>query len=813
MYKLSGGRKIIFNQTIQVTNMLKKKSTSFKSYLTLNHIKKEIADIESGKVNSALLRENFTKRHIGPIDENSTRTMLKVVGVDNIDQLLEQSIPNKIRLNSKEKEYVDKVLGTPISEKMALEYISVLSKQNIINQNYIGCGFHSTFVPPVILRNLTENPGWYTSYTPYQAEISQGRLEGLLQFQTMISELTGLPFSNASLLDEATAAGESVYLAYSHLNGKRKEFFVDNDVYPFVKELIETRASKIGIKVIYGNINDHSNLDNKNVCGFFIQNPSNNGKVSDHSETVKKIKENGAIAICSADILSLLIVKSPGDMGFDICVGTTQRFGVPMMNGGPHAGFMSVKDELKRKIPGRVVGVSVDSNGNKAIRLSLQTREQHIRRERATSNICTAQALLANMSVFYAIFYGKKGLKDQAERVYALSKILTDELLRLNIKVVNKSSEIFDTVVIDCNKSNINSQKLLEFMYSKNINLRNFYDKNHVGISLNETVTTTDLNTLINYISEFTTQKNSEININFSNVVLPTNGFNKGLLRTSKFLEQSVFNSNNSETKFMRYLYHLQKKDYSLLDGMIPLGSCTLKLNAAAELIPITWPEFSNIHPFSPSNQRKGYELMIKELSDYLKAITQFDCVSLQPNSGANGEFAGILAIKRYFHSKGESNRNIVLIPSSAHGTNPATAAIAGMKVVVVNSDKKGNCDINDLHEKIAKHKKDLACIMITYPSTHGVFEEAIKDITHAIHEAGGQVYIDGANMNAQCLLTAPGVIGGDVCHLNLHKTFAIPHGGGGPGVGPICAKKHLEPFLPGHFELGNFLIKVQKML
>jgi glycine dehydrogenase len=505
----------------------------------------------------------------------------------------------------------------------------------------------------------------------------------------------------------------------------------------------------------------------------------------------------------------MMLVKPAGEMGFDVAVGSAQRFGVPMMNGGPHAGFMSVSEELKRKMPGRVVGISRDSNGNSALRLALQTREQHIKREKATSNICTAQALLANMATFFAMFYGKEGLIKIANRVSSYANVLTNELNKLGYATVNKPSEIFDTVVIDCRKSGkINSEELLNYFYEKKINLRNFYDSNHVGISFNDTNTTHDLHTLVNLFAKFKEKSVFKVTIDFSTFKAPSEVISQNLLRNNNFLNQDFFNKYTSETKIMRYMYFLQKKDYSLLDGMIPLGSCTLKLNSAAELIPITWPQFANIHPFSPSDQRNGYEIMIDRLCEQLKAITQFDCVSLQPNSGAQGEFAGIMTIKRYQEKNGEEHRNIVLIPSSAHGTNPATAAICGMKVVVVNSDKEGNVDMDDLKAKIEKHKHNLSCIMITYPSTHGVFEEAIIEINKLIHAAGGQVYMDGANMNAQCLLTAPGVIGADVCHLNLHKTFAIPHGGGGPGVGPICAKKHLKDFLPGHFEFTSKKIK-----
>lgn len=536
-----------------------------------------------------------------------------------------------------------------------------------------------------------------------------------------------------------------------------------------------------------------SNFDNSDLCGVLIQNPDNFGKIQDFSKTVAYIKSKGALTIQAADILSLVLLKSAGDQGFEVCVGSAQRFGVPMMNGGPHAGFMAVKQELNRKIPGRVVGISKDNAGNPALRLALQTREQHIKRERATSNICTAQALLANMSVFYSIYHGKKGLIEIASRIVSFSSILSKGLISLGFKLKNQSSEIFDTVVV------IDSQScsiVTEFQKRK-INLR-LIDNQSFGISFNDTTTIVDLEELLSIFSEL---KKSTLKIEANAEGDYRSILNKDLVRQGSFLEHDIFNKYSSESQIMRYIYHLQKKDYSLLDGMIPLGSCTMKLNAAAELIPITWAKLANIHPFSPENQRLGYKQLITELSEQLKAITQMDHVSLQPNSGANGEMAGILAIRRYQESIGQKHRNIVLIPSSAHGTNPATAAICGLKNIVVLSDSNGNIDVKDFKEKAEKHKDNLACAMITYPSTHGVFEESIKDLAEIVHKNGGQLYIDGANLNAQVGYTAPGILGGDVCHLNLHKTFAIPHGGGGPGVGPICVKSHLSPFVPGHHE------------
>lgn len=725
--------------------------------------------------------------------------MLSVVKSNSIEELVNECIPASIKLSEKSFKESNKTLGIGMPESLGLELLKSYANENEIFKDYIGLGYYPTFVPPVILRTITENPGWYTSYTPYQAEISQGRLESLLNYQTMISELTGLPFSNASLLDEATAAGESLYLAFGEFNRKRSTFLLDVNVFPFVKEVIYTRAE--GINVTIKEIDTRSeelkkNLDSS-ICGVYIQNPSDTGLVSDLTEQVKLIKENGSIAIMGSDLLSLMKFKSARDMGFHVCVGSSQRFGVPMMNGGPHAGFMAVADNLKRKIPGRIVGISKDSQNNPALRLSLQTREQHIKRERATSNICTAQALLANMAVFYSIFYGKEGLNKIADRVYLFTFKLKESLDKLGYVTLNNSNEIFDTIVIDSKNSNINEKELIEFFRSKRINLRLFQNGN-LGISLNEKVLSSDVEELISLFAAFV--KKNPPTISYEKLEV-SSLLKESILRKSNFMNQDVFNSFTNETKILRYIYHLQKKDYSLQDGMIPLGSCTMKLNSASELIPITWSGFSDIHPFSPKNQKNGYKKLIDLLNKKLLAVTQMDCISLQPNSGANGEFAALCSIRAYYKSLGENNRTIVLIPSSAHGTNPASASIAGFKVDIVKSDTNGNIDIVDLNEKVKKYSNQIACMMITYPSTHGVFEETILEASEIIHRAGGQIYIDGANMNAQCGITAPGVIGGDICHLNLHKTFAIPHGGGGPGVGPICAKKHLEPFLPNHIE------------
>ena len=754
-----------------------------------------------------LKHEKFTKRHNGPNDKD-VKSMLDFIGTTSLDSLLKEVIPNSIILSKSEILGQREVLEGPISEKAGMDYLKEIASRNKVFTNYIGNGYHPTFVPPVVLRNVTENPAWYTSYTPYQAEISQGRLESLLNYQTLISELTGLPWANASLLDEATAAAEGMYIAYNFYNGKKTDFFLSHDTFPYVKDVVRTRAKFIGINLIEGSIDDIENFNNTNLCGALIQNPSNTGMVRDLTSVAKVLKSKNIIGILSADILSLMLVKSAGEMGFDVCIGSAQRFGVPMMNGGPHAGFMAVRDDLKRKMPGRVVGISKDSNGDPALRLSLQTREQHIKREKATSNICTAQALLANMSAFFAIFNGKAGLERIAKRVHLFAYLLDTEIQKLGYKTLHKSSAIFDTVVIDCSKSNINRDEFIANFEKSEINIR-VINETLVSLSMNDTTSMTNFE---NLLSVFASSKNTKVELNFEKVHFDSSkkslALNSELHRNSIFLEQDIFNKFSSETQVMRYINLLQKKDYSLMEGMIPLGSCTMKLNSAAELIPITWPEFANIHPFSPSNQMEGYSRLIFELTEQLKSLTQFDTVSLQPNSGANGEFAGLLAIRRYQESIGAGHRNIVIIPSSAHGTNPASATLCGLKVVVVNCDKDGNVDMKDLKTKVEKNKDHLSCIMITYPSTHGVFEPTIKEVTSMIYENGGQVYIDGANMNAMNMVTAPGVLGGDVCHLNLHKTFAIPHGGGGPGVGPICAKKHLEPFMPGHYEFtSKFLL------
>jgi glycine dehydrogenase len=725
--------------------------------------------------------------------------MLKTCKTESLESLIKETVPSNIVLKKESIEDQKKTLGEPISELTALQYLKDIASKNIVNKNYIGGGYNPVIVPPVVLRNVLENPAWYTSYTPYQAEISQGRLESLLNYQTMITEITGLPFSNASLLDEATAAAEAMYLAYNVSNGKKKTFKISENLFPFIKDTIRSRAHYLGINVEEG-------VDNisEDVFGVIVQNPDNNGKVHDYTEFTKKMKEKGIVTIVAADILSMMITKSPGEMGFDIAVGSAQRFGVPMMNGGPHAGFFAVIDEYKRKVPGRVVGVSKDSHGNPALRLALQTREQHIRRDKATSNICTAQALLANMSAFFAIFHGKDGLINIAKRVNLYAIALASQLKTDGYKLINNVDEIFDTVSINIKESGINFESLKIFE-EKGINIR-FVNDNIISVTINETTNLSDLEDLINI---FVSLKKKSYNI--ENIKFTTELKNQLRRGNNDFLKQDIFNKYSSETEVLRYIYKLQLKDISLCNSMISLGSCTMKMNATSELIPVTWPEFTEIHPFSNKSQMKGYQQMIDELTDMLRSITTFDAVSLQPNSGANGEYAGLLAIRRYHDSLNQGHRNICLIPSSAHGTNPASAAIAGLKVIVVACDSQGNINVDDLKQKAEQYKDNLSALMVTYPSTHGVFEESIIEICDTIHKYGGQVYMDGANMNAQVLITSPSTIGADVCHLNLHKTFCIPHGGGGPGVGPICVRKHLAPYVPGHFEFNSNIYLTQK--
>ncbi|OCC31312.1 Glycine dehydrogenase (decarboxylating) [Leptospira interrogans serovar Canicola] len=675
------------------------------------------------------------------------------------------------------------------TEHKILQNLKGIASQNQVFRSYIGAGYHSCIIPGVIQRNILENPGWYTAYTPYQAEISQGRLEALLNFQTMIIDLTGLEISNASLLDEGTAAAEAMFLAYSvRKNETAKKFFVSELCHPQTIDVVVTRANPLGIEVQIGN---HESIElNEDFFGVLLQYPATDGKIIDYTSFIQRSHNVGAISTVAADLLALTLLKSPGEMGADIAVGSSQRFGLPLGFGGPHAGYFATKDEFKRSMPGRLIGVSKDSQGNSGLRLSLQTREQHIRRDKATSNICTAQVLLAVISSMYAVYHGPEGLKNIATRIYKFTSIFANVLKNAGFSITNEF--FFDTITI---QAGTKVQEILNRAYSKKINFREYKD-GKIGITLDETVNLEDLKDLL----EIFEIKNTDIEKLFVDVSNVPDSFK----RKTSYLTHPVFQSHHTETKMLRYIRKLESRDLSLTTSMIPLGSCTMKLNATTEMYPVTWPEFGAIHPFAPADQTKGYKIIFEQLEKWLCEITGFAGVSLQPNAGSQGEYAGLLAIRRYHESRNESYRNVCLIPISAHGTNPASAAMAGFQVVVVSCDPNGNVDLEDLKAKAEEHKKDLAALMITYPSTHGVFEESVKEICQIVHSCGGQVYMDGANMNAQVGLTSPGEIGADVCHLNLHKTFCIPHGGGGPGVGPIGVAKHLVPFLPGHVLVDN---------
>ena len=726
--------------------------------------------------------DSFVLRHIGP-QKNEVEEMVKTIGVNSIDDLINKTIPTNIRLVK------DLNLPEPLSEFKYLTHIQKLSNKNKLFKNYIGLGYHPTILPGVIQRNILENPGWYTSYTPYQAEISQGRLEALLNYQTMVMELTGMELANASLLDEGTAAAEAMLMLFNSRSRTQKKesatkFFVSNEVLPQTIDVLKTRAYPLGIELVFGN---HQHFEfTSAVYGALIQYPSKSGQIYDYSSFINKVKAVDAKIAVAADLLSLTILTPPGEWGADVVVGTTQRFGIPMGYGGPHAGYFATKEAYKRAIPGRIIGVSHDKNGNRALRMALQTREQHIKREKATSNICTAQVLLAVMAGMYGVYHGSKGLIYIANKIQKLTTTLNEGLKQLNIKQLNTA--FFDTLTIEVS----NTVELKEIAEKKEINF--FYPaSNLASISINETSNLEDINEILSVLAEAESKKH--INLNS----IAKNSIPKGLTRQFPFMENDVFKKYHSETEMMRYIKSLELKDLSLTHSMISLGSCTMKLNAATEMLPLSWPNWGNMHPFVPIEQAKGYQEVITDLGTYLNEITGFAATSLQPNSGAQGEYAGLTVIKAYHESKGNNHRNICLIPSSAHGTNPASAVMAGFKVVVTKSTDKGNIDVDDLREKAELYKDSLGALMVTYPSTHGVFESSIKEITKIIHEFGGQVYMDGANMNAQVGLTNPATIGADVCHLNLHKTFAIPHGGGGPGVGPICVAKHLAPFLPSN--------------
>ncbi|MEP6262326.1 MAG: aminomethyl-transferring glycine dehydrogenase [Gillisia sp.] len=726
--------------------------------------------------------DSFALRHIGP-DESELKDMLSTVGVPTLDQLIYETLPDDIRLKSP----LD--LPAALSEHEYAEHIGELASLNKVFKTYIGLGYHQAILPAVIQRNILENPGWYTAYTPYQAEIAQGRLEALLNFQTMVTDLTGMELANASLLDESTAAAEGMALLFAVRERDQKKnevvkFFVSEEVLPQTISLLTTRAIPLGIELVIG---DHENFDfSKEFFGAILQYPGRSGRVYNYNNFVAKCKAADIKTVVAADILSLVKLQAPGEMGVDVVAGTTQRFGIPLGYGGPHAGYFATKEEYKRNIPGRIIGVTKDMNGNRALRMALQTREQHIKRDKATSNICTAQVLLAVMAGMYAVYHGPKGLKFIADTVHSSAVTLEKQLKELGFSQLNTT--YFDTLQIKADAS------VIKPIAEKN--KINFYYPNEetVVIALNETTNIADLNRIVSVFSEASDKLVPALEKLEKGTTIP-----QEIERKKEYLTNEVFNSYHSETELMRYIKKLERKDLSLNHSMIALGSCTMKLNAASEMLPLSDPQWGNIHPFVPIEQAEGYQTVLKRLEDQLTEITGFSGTSLQPNSGAQGEYAGLMVIRAYHESRGDSHRDICLIPSSAHGTNPASAVMAGMKVVVTKATPEGNIDVEDLREKAIKYKDNLAALMVTYPSTHGVFESAIREVTNIIHENGGQVYMDGANMNAQVGLTNPGVIGADVCHLNLHKTFAIPHGGGGPGVGPICVAKQLLPFLPGN--------------
>ncbi len=734
--------------------------------------------------------DHFVNRHIGP-NKEEIKEMLQVIGVDSLEQLIGDTIPYKIKLKKELK------LDEALSEYKFIEKLKKIAEKNKVFKSYIGMGYNPTILPAVIQRNILENPGWYTQYTPYQAEISQGRLEALINFQTMVMDLTGMPIANASLLDEGTAAAEAMSMLYSLRKIGKEDanvFFVSQECFPQTIDVLKTRANPLGIKLLIG---DHKAIKlNDKIFGILLQYPAESGEIYDYRSLINTAHQNEINVVVAADLLSLTLLTPPGEFDADVVVGSTQRFGIPMGYGGPHAAYFATKDEFKRHLPGRIIGISIDSNGNPAYRMALQTREQHIRREKATSNICTSQVLLAIIAGMYAVYHGPENLKKITERIHILAKLLDHELNLLGYKQINKN--YFDTLKISFDESTKGIlHKIKESAIKKEINFR-YFEENFIGISINET---TDLSDILEIVSIFSTAVNK--NLDNSHIQKTAEqikiDYPESLLRRTSYLHHPVFNSYHSETEMLRYLKSLENKDLSLTQSMIPLGSCTMKLNATTEMFGISWPEFSKIHPFAPLNQAGGYTELFTEFENDLKEITGFAAVSLQPNSGAQGEFSGLMVIREYHKSRNESHRNIVLIPSSAHGTNPASAVMAGMKVVVVNCDNNGNVDLNDLKKKAELNKNNLAALMITYPSTHGVFEEEIKEICEIIHSNGGQVYMDGANLNAQVGLTSPGEIGADVCHLNLHKTFCIPHGGGGPGMGPIGVASHLIEFLPGH--------------
>ena len=736
--------------------------------------------------------DTFERRHIGPTELDVVR-MLEVLDLESLDQLIDETIPAAIRIEGR----LD--LPEAKTETEMLADMLEIAQENKVFRSFIGMGYANTITPGVILRNIMENPGWYTQYTPYQAEIAQGRLEALLNFQTMISDLTGLEIANASMLDEATAAAEAMTLCHSaqKRGSTANVFFIDERCHPQTIDVVRTRAQPLGIHIVVGDYSNHdftAQSAEMQTFGVLLQYPATDGSIHDYAAFVEEAHAAGALVVVACDLLALTLLQPPGEFGADIAVGNSQRFGVPLGYGGPHAAFMAIHDQYKRLMPGRLIGVSQDSAGNPAMRLALQTREQHIRRDRATSNICTAQVLLAIMASMYAVYHGPKGLTRMAERVRLLTHILADGLRTLGYTLDN--GPFFDTLLV--RDGPLTQNALVEAAIGREINLR-LYEDGAVGISLDETTTVADLEALLAIFGA--TDGQFDIAELASSVQVE---YSPPLARSSDFLTHPVFNSYHSETEMLRYITRLQSRDLSLTHSMIPLGSCTMKLNATSEMIPITWPGFGQIHPFVPLDQARGYTKLFADLEAWLAEITGFAAISLQPNAGSQGEYSGLLAIRGYHQSRGDTERNVCLIPSSAHGTNPASAVMAGMKVVVVRCDHDGNIDVDDLRAKAAESGEKLAALMVTYPSTHGVFEEAIVEICAIVHQHGGQVYMDGANMNAQVGLCRPGDFGADVCHLNLHKTFSIPHGGGGPGVGPIGVAPHLIPFLPGHKEVDN---------
>lgn len=734
---------------------------------------------------------NFSDRHIGPRNSD-VQQMIEKIGITSINQLIEETVPSQIMLNR------DMDLPEAMSEIRFSEHMKSISQKNKIYRSYIGMGYYNTILPAVIHRNILENPGWYTSYTAYQAEISQGRLEALLNFQTMVSDLTAMDLANASLLDEGTSAAEAMIMLFNTRTRPQKKegvkkFFVSELCFPQTIDLLKTRSEPLEIELVIGN---HENIEIDNTFyGVILQYPAKYGVAIDYSDFTKKVKAMDISVIVAADLLSLSLLTPPGEWGADVVVGTTQRFGIPLGYGGPHAAYFATSEKYKRNIPGRIIGVSQDVNGNRALRMALQTREQHIKREKATSNICTAQALLAVMAGMYGVFHGPNGIKSIGQFIHKNTQVLAEGLKQIGFHQLNDN--YFDTLLVAI--GNVEMSTVLEYAEQAKMNF-NLIDDKHLSISIDEK---DDIDSVKNILEVFAKSCSHSDSSNLIDEVINrthvNNNISDSLLRTSSFMQHDIFNKYHSETEMMRYIKSLENKDFSLTNSMIPLGSCTMKLNAATQLFALSWPEFNNIHPFAPVSQALGYQQIFEEIESMLCEITGFDAMSLQPNSGAQGEYAGLMVIRAYHLSRGDKQRNICLIPSSAHGTNPASAVMAGMQVVVTPCDENGNIDVKVLKEKAIEYKDNLAALMITYPSTHGVFEDKIIEITSAIHENGGQVYMDGANMNAQVGLTNPGIIGADVCHLNLHKTFAIPHGGGGPGIGPIGVVKHLAEFLPNN--------------